>query len=481
MSDFLEACVPSTTGNPLLEQIRDRGAEGLLAIYRLVKNSMIHAIDNAAVRETAQQSSDILRNFANEVGMPVTITFVDETVFVCGELLRASRKIYESGLELGQILGKIGVSELAFESGVSADNLLEFGAALATSLRDGDRKDTLANANISSVHVRKVQRELAARKRDDDLLPKERTLRFYATALVAMRQFFDEVAHGHTLLPHRVKRLAQRLVTLSETHDGGLLGTMAMAAAHRDDAGRAVQGAVIAVMLARQITDDRAALARLAMSALMADVGRVRVAGIHGRDRLVPLSDEQTAETPGFAALVCLATGGVNHPNALRTVVAMEVNWRECEPLLGPTWNGTLTPLLHSEILVLVRRVLDVIAPRDTTPGRSPAAALEQVAQDRTTDRVLLRLLVRAIGVLPTGTVVELEGGEWAVVVGPSNYAESFPAPSLKLITDRRGRALDVSGLLDLGDPILGARRPRIAKVVEPEQARFNVARVFFA
>jgi hypothetical protein len=92
-----------------------------------------------------------------------------------------------------------------------------------------------------------------------------------------------------------------------------------------------------------------------------------------------------------------------------------------------------------------------------------------------------LRLLVRAVGVLPTGTVVELEGGEWAVVVGPSSYAEAFPAPSLRLVTDRRGRALDVSGLLDLGDPILGARRPRIARVVEPEQARFNVARVFFA
>ena len=30
---------------------------------------------------------------------------------------------------------------------------------------------------------RKVERELAARTRDDDLLPKERSLRFYATAL----------------------------------------------------------------------------------------------------------------------------------------------------------------------------------------------------------------------------------------------------------------------------------------------------------
>lgn len=481
MTDFLEACVPSTTGNPLLEQIRDRGADGLLAIYRLVKNAMIHAIDNDAVRETAQQSAEILRQFAGEVGMPVTVTFVDETVFVCAELLRASRKVYESGLELGQILGKVGTSEIAFEADVTAENLLAFGGALTSALRDPDKKDALTTAKIPAVAVRKVEKELATRKRDEDLLPKERSLRFYATALCAMRQFFDEVSSGHTLLPHRVKRLSQRLVTLSEMHDGTLLGTMAMAAAHRDDAGRAVQSAVLAVMVARQITDDRAALARLGMSALMADVGRVRVGGVLGRDRLVPLTDEQQADTPGSAALVCLATGGVNHPNALRTVTALEVNWRESEHLLGPPWEGKLTPLLHSEILALVRRTLDVIAPRDTAPGCSPASALETVAADPRTDRVLLRLLVRAVGVLPTGTVVELEGGEWAVVVGPSGYPESFPAPSVKLVTDRRGRALDVSGLLDLGDPVLGARRPRIGRVVEPEQARFNVARVFFA
>jgi hypothetical protein len=465
----------------MLEQIRDRGSEAVLAVYRLVKNAMIHAVDNDAVRDTAKQSAEILRAFAGEVGMPVTLTFVDETVFVCAELLRASRKVYESALELGQILGRLEVSELEFQGEVSHESLLAFAGALSLALREADKKDAFVNAKIQAVSVRKVERELVQKKRDDDLAPKERNLRFYATALVAMRQFFDEVALGHTLLPHRVKRLSQRLVALGEMHDGNLLGTMALAAAHRDDAGRAVQSAVLAVAIGRQITDDRAALARLGMSALMADVGRVRVAGPLGRDRLVPFTDSQQAATPGAAALVCIATGGVNHPNALRTVTAMEVNWAESVELLGLPWGGRLTPLLHTRILVLVRRVLAIIAPRDTAPGCSPATALEQLAADPEVDRVLLRLLVRAVGVLPTGSVVELEGGEWAVVVGPSSYQESFPAPTLKLVTDRRGRALNVAGLLDLGDPALGARRPKVARLVEPEQARFNVARVFFA
>ncbi len=102
--DFLSECVPSTTGNPMLEQIRDRGADALLSVFRLVKNAMIHAIDNDAVRETATQAAEVLQGFSGEVGMPVTFTFVEDTVFVCAQLLRASRKVYQSAMELGEIV-----------------------------------------------------------------------------------------------------------------------------------------------------------------------------------------------------------------------------------------------------------------------------------------------------------------------------------------------------------------------------------------
>jgi hypothetical protein len=37
--DFLAHCQASTTGNPLLEQIRDRSSEAALAIFRLCKNA----------------------------------------------------------------------------------------------------------------------------------------------------------------------------------------------------------------------------------------------------------------------------------------------------------------------------------------------------------------------------------------------------------------------------------------------------------
>ena len=82
--DFLAHCQASTTGNPILERIKDRGAEAVLAIYRLVKNGLVHALDNQAVIQSAAQSRQILADFAAVVGNNVSITFLDDTIFVCG-------------------------------------------------------------------------------------------------------------------------------------------------------------------------------------------------------------------------------------------------------------------------------------------------------------------------------------------------------------------------------------------------------------
>src|SRR6185295_10215088 len=103
--DFLPHCVASTTGNPLLEQIRDQSSHVVLAVYRLVKNALVHAIDNSAMLETAAQSAEILQGFAAEVALAPTLTFADDSVFVCGQLLRASRKVYQTATELGTLLG----------------------------------------------------------------------------------------------------------------------------------------------------------------------------------------------------------------------------------------------------------------------------------------------------------------------------------------------------------------------------------------
>jgi len=475
--DFLAHCVATTTGNPQLEQIRDQSANAALAVFRLVKNALVHSTSNEAFLKTAEQSQQILASFAAEVGTGAVVTFVGDSVFVCGQLLRASRKIYEATLELGKLLARCGVSEVSFSSELTQQNLVAFGDAVAIAARDPERRAALLEANVANINVRKIDTVLQQRQDDSEAPLTERILRTYALALMVMRGFFEGVAAGHTLVPHRVKRISQRLVTLSEHGHPATLGVTAMANTHRDDAGRAVQSAVLSLAVARQLTHDRVSLARMVMGALMCDVGRVRLVGHVESGSGLALPPAMDASVPATTGALSLITGGINVQNALRTVILTEATWLEREASLGSLFHGK-APLPQAQILAMVRRLLDMVAPRDGRTALSPAAALQELAAQPEVDRLLLRLLVRAVGLLPAGSVIEFETGEWGVIVGPSRNPETPHLYVLRVVTDRQGRSLDPPREFDLGQAT-GRALPRIVNVIEPRRARFNVTRTF--
>lgn len=479
-STFLVSAVSSRAGSIIAEQIRDKGAEVVLSAFRLVKVAMVHSMDNQAVEQTVEATGATLRSFGAAIGGTVSITFVDDTVFVCGELLRASRGMYESAIELGKLLARGGVSELSFAVDVGADGLKAFAGALAHAVRDPSRRTTLLGTKFPGVIVRKTDPILD--RSDDEMYkkPAEKVVRLYASALAVMRRFFDAVAVGSTMLPLRVKRLAQSISTISEAGRPAMVGMLTLANAHRDDAGRAVQAALLAVVITRQITNDRVQLSRMAMAALLADAGRVRLAGITGRDRLVPLADDIDMEVPAATSTAGIATAGVNMASAERAVLMHEATWIERSDVLGRPYGGTLPTLVQTQILHVVRALLDRVAPRDASRPKSPLDAMAEVAKLLTVDPAVMRLAVRALGVIPTGTVVELDSGEWAVVVGRSADADALDRPRVRVVTDPSGRALEPAIERDLG-VTRDAKGARIVRILDAAASRFNVMRAFLA
>ena len=478
-SDFLAECKASDSRNKSLEEIRDKGAEVILAVFRMLKNSLVHAVDNKAVLLTVKESHTIIRDFSAMVGGYVSITFVDETIFVCGQLLRASRSTYQSAMEVGKLLATCSVSELACTAEMTEQNLLELCQAFAMASRDPTNRKALLEAKLTNVAVRAVDSSLQSRRDEDgNLPPLEQALRAYASGLVVMRQFFDKVAKGKTVLPHRVKRVAQRLVALAEGDESSLLSMVTLANAHRDEAGRAVQTAILTLVVARKLTTDRTILAQLAMAGLIADIGRVRIAGGKS-EAYVQLSDDAERVVPALSAALCIASGGVNVQNALRSVATFEATNLERHALLGPLYRRQMSPLIQSKLLHIVRALLDLMAPRDTTRPMSALDALAAVSRLPTVDETLFKLVVQALGVMPTGTVVEFETGEWGIVVGPSSNRAAVARPRIKLVTDRQGQVFAKPKEIDLGAPSKGgARYPRIVGIIEPSRARFNVTSV---
>jgi hypothetical protein len=475
--DFLAACKATDSRNKALEEIRDKGADVILCLFRMLKNSLVHAIGNKAVQTTVKETQGVLGDFASIVGGYVSVTYIDDTIFVCGQLLRASRSIYESAMEVGKMLSVCGVSELSFSGELTEQDLLTLCEAFSIAVRDPSQRGRLIDAKINNIMVRQVDSTLQSSEDNEDLPQMEETLRSYASSLVVLRQFYERMAQGKTVLPHRVKRVAQRMVSLAESDEGALLAMTTLANAHRDEAGRAVQAAMLSIVVARKLTTNRNALAQLAMAALMSDVGRVRIAGSSG-ERFVQLSDDVEKVVPALTSSLCISTGGVNVQNALRTVSAYEANHMERHQLLGPLYKRSMSPMIQSKILFLVRQLLERVAPRDTARALTPLDALAALASQPNVDELVYKLLIQAVGVMPTGTVVEFETGEWGIVVGQSTNKAALARPRVKLITDRAGQVFAKPKEIDLGAPSQGRRFPRITGVIEPNKARFNVTGV---
>jgi hypothetical protein len=478
-TEFLAECRASDSRNKSLEEIRDKGADVILAVFRMLKNSLVHAVDNKAVLLTVKESHTIMKDFASIVGGYVSITYVDDTVFVCGQLLRAPRATYQSAMEVGKLLAMCDVSELSCTSETTEQNLLELCQAFSLAARDPAKRGSLLATKLTNIVVRAVDSSLQSKQNEDAHLPPlEQALRAYASGLVVMRQFFDKIAKGKTVMPHRVKRIAQRLVALAENDDSCLLSMLTLANAHRDEAGRAVQSAILALVVARRLTTDRTNLAQIAMAALIADIGRARVAG-NKTDTFVQLSEDAERAIPALTSALCIASGGVNVQNALRTVTAFEATQLERQHLLGALYKRQMAPLIQSKILHIVRSLLDRMAPRDTARSMSALDALAAVSRLPTVDETLFKLAVQALGVMPTGTVVEFETGEWGIVIGPSQNRGAVARPRIKLVTDRNGQIFAKPKEIDLGVPTKGgARFPRIVGIIEPSRARFNITSV---
>jgi hypothetical protein len=244
---------------------------------------------------------------------------------------------------------------------------------------------------------------------------------------------------------------------------------------NHDDAGRAVNTAVLAVATARQLSQDRALLAQVAMAAIMHDVARPRAlraftGGDHG-PVVARLSEDAEDRLAAGAAAVLTALGRVNEPTVARTVITYEALWLRRRSTLGPVYKGTQEPTLHARIVALARRYNDLATPEPGMPPPLPECAVARLSQELNTpaDLTVLRLLAAAVGVFPAGTVVTLSTGETAEVIEGRSPSAPYHLPRVRLIMDARGGIGAPAAEVDLAAPPRNLQGARIARVLSTE------------
>jgi hypothetical protein len=427
-------------GDSTAQRRRDAGAKLVLAFYRLVKACQLYDMSNEAVQQLVPTATQAVADYCSLFEADsARMLFARDRVFVNRRMLRASRDVFALATQLGGWLEACALNEITLERGVEGRAVLKLAHLLVEAQRGESAIEDLRECNLPGVAVRQAIGPGADGAREADESIVARTIKSYAASVLILRSFHAQLALGSTRGAHEIKRIAQKLVAISEVMPELLVSIGAGALVDDEPARRAVSTAVIALAMTRNLTSDRATLTTVVQAALLADAG----AAWHG----APLEPAQLAtRTLGVLAVI----GEFHKASLQRSVVAYEaLHTLEAQSTGGAPDRPRLmlATLLHT-----ARRFNEI---------RTPYAGVAPVSIDQATaqleaeallpiDKACARLLVRSLGLYPAGTMVELNTGEIALVLGAPMVTADFARPPVQIMTDADKSMLDEPIEMDL-------------------------------
>lgn len=241
---------------------------------------------------------------------------------------------------------------------------------------------------------------------------------------------------------------------------------------------RSLSSGIWAVALGRELGLPRRDLRSLALGAMLMDVGTVRV-----RQELLqarrPLTGEEAMEVREHVhhGLDIIRASGIMN----RDVLEMVAHHHE-------RYNGSGYPqgLAEDRIPAFARiaAVVDtygaITVDRGYAPAMSPAQAMRTLydARDIEFQAELVEAFIRAIGIYPAGSVVELSNGAIAVVV--AEYRSHRLRPTVLMMLDEHKRPLARPTLLKLQASTGWRKRsmPSIKRSLEPDAYGINLGSI---
>ena len=390
--------------------LRDQGAGLVQQLFRLYKIAQLHAVDNMAVVQQIEQTAATARGVAAQVGT-LSLLFSSSTVFVCGELLKASRAEYEAALELGAAIGAHGFSELQIHPDVTQGDVGAFVTTLLSAERSSATPERLRRP---SPRIRLKRVSPARLSQDDRELSQEESALFERThprlsSCDRCSRTCPPDASNSRATP---KRVAQRLVRLAEGDTPAFLGVTAMRNANHDAAGRAVNRAILAVTMCRQLTLDPALLSRIAMAALLFETGEPVV--LASREGPMLVTDADLARMPAATAMCMTALSGLRAATVPRTVLAYEAQRQAQRHLIGTPYGGARHVSAASVVIATAHRFEELLRPdpaadRFGTPDEAVATLRDEARSEL--EGLVVDLLVGAVGAVSERHVRRAEHG----------------------------------------------------------------------
>jgi hypothetical protein len=377
-----------------------------------LRAAALYDFNNRALDVPATRAMEALAPFIERSGGRVPAVAL-EGQFYLGDLrIQVPPGVYQFVHDLEAILLKRGVGGLAFETGLSAEELRRFAHVFQT-LRTVEGTESAAHlhealrfSGIRHVHPAQPMRLEVSGGAEGGGDPRVGTTLTYAKAVSVLSQLLADPSGQERLRRRHLTRIVQQIADCASDSLELLLGLTQFAAKDGDRARLAVDACVVAVALGHGMGLERAIIADLGVAALqLADPEQAEVSA--GGPPPEP-AFRQLLEAPHWSA------------SLLRRALAQAQRAQPVRGSAGLPRQHRLASILrvaHDYVALTHGVPLVPGKPSDALP---PLDALGRIYESppHVYDRLVVAQLVKVVGMYPVGTLVVLSDTRQAYVVG---------------------------------------------------------------
>jgi HD-GYP domain-containing protein (c-di-GMP phosphodiesterase class II) len=340
----------------------------------------------------------------------------------------------------------------------------------------GGLQTAIADAGITHLMVTSAAPEELKAEREavsDGLSKTELSKEFYLEAIGVIKELADEILSGRPISVSSARRVVDTMVDSVLANPEALIRLSVLKNYDEDTYFHSVNVLVLSLSLGAAINLDRAALSALGLSALLHDIGKIKIP-LDILRKPTSLSIEEWEIVKKHPILGAESLLGAKGLNRLAIVVAMEHH-------LGYDMKGypriqtVQRPHLFSRIVEVVDVYDALTSQRAYRKPALPDNALRLIYSQagKKLDPVLARAFVRLMGIYPVGCVVKLTTEEYGVVIAPGR--EDLTRPKVKVVLNADLEPLDPPIVVDLtAEARAGGRRTTILESVEPARVGIN-------
>ncbi len=476
---------PSVATASSEELIREVGPRLVTALFSAVKTLRLYETNNRAAQRALGDLSATIREISQVDG---TVDVSHHNGFVCINETRLSVDSQQDGpfeFLVEEFLRR-GVHRLEFAHGIAADELGEFlrlflaseGATAFDTLEVGIAEQGIANVKVT----RYEETETQLREVDETTYNlRLESNRVYFRTVALMGDILRTNQERQALNMRKAKRLTQRMVDIIQTDESMLVGLSSIRNFDAYTFAHSVNVCILAMLMGDRLKLPRREVAKLGVAALLHDLGKTYVpASI--LNCTGELSDDQweLMKYHTFFGVKELSRMKSLRDSADPMFVALQHHIHfnnNGYPRRPDGWNLRL----FSRIVTIADYFDAMTAVRTyrkdpITPDRALKFILEKSGQ--IFDPTIAKVFVRAMGLYPVGTVVELTSGQRGVVVKQNEEARFIHRPQVEVLKEDA----QTTELVDLStDSEVAPDGRSIVRSIEDDEIGFKKHNFFLA